>query len=110
MKGTLLVVFAHLLHVALTYPASDKIVGGWPATLGQYPYQVKYPVNNIARNEAFSLNKKEKKKKGRVVGLKAKFSNAQQRHPTRIDTIQSLFSFSFFLLFTGTPFSDLSRL
>ena len=45
MAGTLLVAvvaFAHLLTVALTYPASDKIVGGWPAALGQYPYQVLY--------------------------------------------------------------------
>lgn len=42
MAGTLLVVvaFAHLLTVALTYPTNDKIVGGWPAALGQYPYQV----------------------------------------------------------------------
>jgi hypothetical protein len=49
MAGTLLVVvfaFAHLLTVALTYPGrivslrNEKIVGGSPAALGQYPYQV----------------------------------------------------------------------
>ena len=66
MAGTLLVAvvaFAHLLTVALTYPASDKIVGGWPAALGQYPYQVLYTTVHCRRHKFSDESQKAESRK-----------------------------------------------